>query len=42
VAPSPTSRARVNQIKAEIEKTDSDYDKEKLRSAWPSSPAVSP
>ena len=32
---------RVNQIKAEIENTDSDWDREKPRSASPSWPAVS-
>ena len=32
---------RVSQIKAQIEETSSDYDREKLRSAWPSSPAAS-
>jgi chaperonin GroEL len=32
---------RVNQIRAEIEKSDSDYDREKLRSGWPSWPAAS-
>jgi hypothetical protein len=36
-----TSTGRVAQIKAEIERTDSDWDREKLRSASPSSPAGS-
>jgi len=32
--------ARVNQIKAQIEETTSDYDKESCRNVWPSSPAA--
>ena len=32
---------RVNQIKAEIEQSDSDWDKEKLQERWRSSPAAS-
>ena len=31
---------RCAQIRAQIEETTSDYDKEKLRSGWPSSPAA--
>ena len=31
-------KGRVGQLKAEIENTDSDYDREKLQNAWPSSP----
>ncbi len=34
--------ARVAQIKAQIEETTSDYDREKLRSGWPSLPAAWP
>ena len=33
-------QGRINEIKAAIEKTTSDYDREKLQSAWPSSPAA--
>jgi len=33
-------QGRIAQIKKEIETTTSDYDKEKLRSVWPSSPAA--
>jgi len=33
--------ARVGQIKAQIEETTSDYDKEKLQERWPSSRAAS-
>src|SRR5947209_7383510 len=32
---------RIRQIRTEIENTDSDWDREKLRSAWPSCPAAS-
>ena len=35
-------KGRINQIKAEVENTDSDWDREKLRSAWPSCPVASP
>lgn len=34
--------ARVLQIRKQIEETTSDYDREKLQSAWPSWPAVLP
>ena len=33
-------QGRIKQIKNEIENTDSDYDREKLRSGWPSCPAA--
>ena len=36
------STGAFEQIRREIEKTTSDYDREKLRSGWPSSPAASP
>ena len=32
-------KARVAQLQAEIARTDSDWDREKLQSGWPSSPA---
>jgi len=32
--------ARVNQIKAQIEETTSDYDRKSCRNVWPSSPAA--
>jgi chaperonin GroEL len=35
-------QGRVNQIRRQIEETTSDYDREKLRNAWPSSPAAWP
>jgi len=35
-------KGRINQIKTEIENTDSDYDGRSSRSAWPSCPAVWP
>jgi chaperonin GroEL len=35
-------KGRISQIKAEIENIDSDYDREKPRSAWPSCRAASP
>jgi chaperonin GroEL len=34
-------RGRVAQIRAQIEETTSDYDREKLQERWPSSPAAS-
>ena len=34
--------ARVKQIRVQIEEATSDYDREKLQSAWPSWPAVLP
>jgi chaperonin GroEL len=34
-------KARITQIKAQIEETTSDYDREKLRSVWPSSRVAS-
>jgi len=35
-------KGRINQIKAEIENTDSDYDREKLQERLPSCPVASP
>ena len=34
-------KARVAQLQAEIARTDSDWDREKLQERWPSSPAES-
>jgi hypothetical protein len=33
-------KGRVKQIRAQIEETTSDYDREKLQERWPSSPAA--